>query len=102
MDVCAWRVESGAGSQSSDQRILELSNIVSLKSNIIIYNKNITDISVSFLIKENVELSFLVIHYPTEMKRGKYLGLGIFLLQYFPLVSIYKYCIVYCITVRYE
>ena len=28
------------------------------------------------------------IYYPSEVRRGKYWGLGVFLLQYFPLVSI--------------
>ena len=28
------------------------------------------------------------IYYPPEVRRGEYLGLGVFLLQYFPLVKI--------------
>ena len=36
----------------------------------------------------------LSIYYPPEVRRGEYWGLGVFLLQYSPLVSIYeKYCI---------
>ena len=34
------------------------------------------------------------IYYPPEVRRGKYWGLGVFLLQYFPLVNILKYCII--------
>ena len=30
---------------------------------------------------------------PPEVRRGEYWGLGIFLLQYFPLVNIWKCCI---------
>ena len=29
-----------------------------------------------------------LLYYPPEVRRGKYWGLGVFLLQYFPLVSI--------------
>ena len=32
--------------------------------------------------------SVLSVYYPTEVRRGKYWGLGVFLLQYFPLVKI--------------
>ena len=35
----------------------------------------------------------LHVYYPPEVRRGKYWGMGVFLLQYFPLVSIWKCCI---------
>ena len=33
-----------------------------------------------------------------EVRRGKYWGLGVFLLQYFPLVNIWKCCIMIALT----
>ena len=35
------------------------------------------------------------IYYPLEVRRRKYWGLGVFLLQYFPLVNISQYCIIF-------
>ena len=38
--------------------------------------------------KHNNRVGFLNIYYSPEVRRGKYWGLGVFLLQYFPLVKI--------------
>ena len=35
-------------------------------------------------------IMIITLYYPTEVRRGKYLGLGVFQLQYFPLVKIWK------------
>ena len=40
------------------------------------------------------------IYYPPEVRRGEYLGLGVFLLQYFPLVKILK--LLHCICNEHE
>ena len=35
------------------------------------------------------------VYYPPEVRRGKYWGLGLFLLQYFPLSRYENYCIIF-------
>ena len=37
-----------------------------------------------------IRLSLPNLYYPTEVRRGEYWGLGVFLLHYFPLVNIMK------------
>ena len=38
------------------------------------------------------EYSLYIFYYPPEVRRGDYWGLGVFLLQYFPLVNVRKCC----------
>ena len=35
-------------------------------------------------------IEYYLIYYPPEVRRGKYSGMGVFLVQYFPLVNIWK------------
>ena len=45
-------------------------------------------------------ICFIVIfYYPPEVRRGEYSGLGVFLLQYFPLVNIWKILQYNCINI---
>ena len=63
--ACAWRVKGEAGTQKSDQVILELSNISILNSNIIIMNDEIITYNSSsdriFLLRK-INESYLELH----------------------------------------